>query len=111
NPSRTVNVLEFGGTPTVLHASSRIGQSIGVEQGIVNGHAVLNLRTYRTMANFGGDHKTTFDTDHGPLSLIGVPVIGFAVQKYVNGNVNGVLSNYTGTQNFHSTLEIETHED
>lgn len=111
NPDRTVNVLEFGGTSTVLHASSRIGQSIGVEQGIVNGHAVLNLRTYRTMANLGGDHKTTFDTDRGPLSLIGVPVIGFAVQKYVNGNVNGVLSNYTGTQNYHSALEIETQGD
>ena len=27
----------------------------------------------------------------------GLPVIGFAVQKYVNGNLNGVLSNYGGT--------------
>lgn len=27
----------------------------------------------------------------------GLPVIGFVVQKYVNGNLNGVLSNYGGT--------------
>jgi hypothetical protein len=31
------------------------------------------------------------DTYHG------LPVIGFAVQKYVNGNVGGVLSNYGGS--------------
>jgi hypothetical protein len=33
----------------------------------------------------------------GTLSLRGLPVIGFGVQKYVNGNVDGVLSNYGGS--------------
>ncbi len=28
---------------------------------------------------------------------VGLPVIGFAIEKYVNGNLNGVLSNYGGT--------------
>jgi hypothetical protein len=27
----------------------------------------------------------------------GKPVIGFVVEKYINGNLNGVLSNYGGT--------------
>src|SRR5690606_31160613 len=67
DPYRPVNVLEFGGTSTVLHASSRIGQPIAVEQGIVNGHAVLNLRTYGEIGSVGG-HKTTFATDQGSLS-------------------------------------------
>jgi hypothetical protein len=32
----------------------------------------------------------------GILEMRGLPVIGFGVQKYVNGNVGGVLSNYGG---------------
>jgi hypothetical protein len=36
------------------------------------------------------------DTACKSLTLRGLPVIGFAVQKYVNGNVGGVLSNYGG---------------
>ncbi len=35
-------------------------------------------------------------TDDAGIKYIGLPVVGFAVQKYVNGNVNGVLSNYGG---------------
>lgn len=32
-------------------------------------------------------------------TFTGLPTIGFAVQKYVNGNLGGVLSNYGGTFN------------
>lgn len=35
-------------------------------------------------------------TDDAGIKYTGLPVVGFAVQKYVNGNVNGVLSNYGG---------------
>lgn len=111
-PSNAVNVLEFDHSQSILHASSRIGSSIGVKEGVANGHAVLDLRTYKAWSNYAdGNHKTSFNTVHGTLTLTGVPVIGFAVQKYVNGNVNGVLSNYTGTLNYHSALDIETQGD
>jgi hypothetical protein len=30
----------------------------------------------------------------GTLFALGLPIVGISVQKYVNGNVNGVLSNY-----------------
>jgi hypothetical protein len=30
----------------------------------------------------------------GTLFTRGLPIVGLSVQKYVNGNVNGVLSNY-----------------
>jgi hypothetical protein len=33
----------------------------------------------------------------GGPAYIGLPVTGFAVEKYVNGNVGGVLSNYGGS--------------
>jgi hypothetical protein len=33
----------------------------------------------------------------GTLQLRGLPVIGFGVQKYVNGDVGGLLSNYGGS--------------
>jgi hypothetical protein len=33
----------------------------------------------------------------GTLQLRGLPVIGFGVQKYVNGDVDGLLSNYGGS--------------
>lgn len=32
-------------------------------------------------------------------TFTGLPTVGFAVQKYVNGNLNGVLSNYGGAYN------------
>ena len=39
----------------------------------------------------------TREIDAGDGSLLGLPVVGFAVQKYVNGNVDGtgVLANYS----------------
>jgi hypothetical protein len=30
----------------------------------------------------------------GTLTVAGLPVQGFAAQRYVNGNLNGILSNY-----------------
>ena len=55
-----------------------------------------------------GDGPTTFgwfNIDFGtyaPLTSIeghryyGLPAIGFVAEEYVNGNLNGVLSNYSG---------------
>lgn len=39
------------------------------------------------------EHKLVSTEGH---QYLGLPVIGFVVQKYVNGNVGGVLSNYGG---------------
>ncbi len=40
--------------------------------------------------------------------LKGLPTIGFAVQKYVNGDVGGVLSNYAGSVTHKGTRSITT---
>lgn len=39
------------------------------------------------------DHQLT---DGGGNTYVGLPVIGFSVQQYVNGDVDGLLSNYGG---------------
>jgi hypothetical protein len=42
--------------------------------------------------------STTFNAGQAATATyVGLPAIGFAVQKYVNGNVGGVLSNYGGS--------------
>lgn len=108
--SNAVTILEFGNSPRIFHASSRTARTMSAANEIVNGHAILDLRTYIDFMR-AEDNKTSFNTNNGTVTLTGVPLIGFAVQKYVNGNVDGVLSNYTGTLNFHSTLEVEIEED
>lgn len=40
------------------------------------------------------------------LTYTGLPVVGFAVQKLVNGNVGGVLSNYGGAYNHKYTRNV-----
>lgn len=105
-----VTILEFGNSEGIFHASSRIARTMSATKEIINGHAILDLRTYIDFMK-AEDNKTSFNTNNGTVTLTGAPVIGFAVQKYVNGNVNGVLSNYTGTLNYHSALEVEVQED
>jgi hypothetical protein len=40
-------------------------------------------------------HQITFNSGDAPVTVRGMPVLSFSVQKYVNGNVNGLLSNYS----------------
>jgi hypothetical protein len=46
---------------------------------------------------FDGQARVVRQMDDGDDTYHGLPVIGFAVQEYVNGNVGGVLSNYGGS--------------
>ncbi len=105
-----VNVLGFKVSQPVLQASSRIGRNIAVKEGLDNGHAVLDLRSSRTPM-IQEQNRLSLDSDQGTLELTGIPLVGFAAQKYVNGNINGVLSNYTGSLNFHSTLDAQVQQD
>jgi hypothetical protein len=40
-------------------------------------------------------HQITFYSGGTPVTVRGMPVLSFSTQKYVNGNVNGLLSNYS----------------
>jgi len=86
------NVLTFNNS-NVLAASSRTGVNLNLESGFENGWARIDFRG-NDIGVWGNDRELQTD-DH---LFSGLPVVGFAVQRYVNGELpNGVLSNYSGT--------------
>jgi len=82
------NIISFNNSD-VLSGSSRVQTDLNVIHN--NGWMEVDFTgTFNTIAR-------EIATDAGDFE--GLPVIGFAVQKYVNGDVNGtgVLSNYAGS--------------
>src|SRR5690606_5430415 len=43
---KAVTILEFGNSEGIFHASSRIARTMSATKEIINGHAILDLRTY-----------------------------------------------------------------
>ena len=89
------NVLTFNSS-NVLEASDR---GTGVDLNVIhdNGWMTINFE------GAPGDRELRMDTGE---VLYGLPTIGFAVQKYVNGDLGGVLSNYAGSVTHKSTRSI-----
>lgn len=78
------NVLTFNNSD-VLSASARTGVNLNLETGFENGWARID---------FTGEGRVLETVDN---DFAGLPVVGFAVQRYVNGTLpDGVLSNYSG---------------
>ncbi|WP_409524923.1 hypothetical protein [Nitrincola sp. MINF-07-Sa-05] len=90
------NVLTFNGS-NVLNGSDRVLRNLDVD--FDNGW--LNI-------GFAEVGRTLVDADGvGGDTYAGLPVVGFAVQKYVNGTLpGGVLSNYAGLINHKATRLI-----
>jgi len=79
------NVLTFNDSD-VLDASARTGVNLNLEDGFENGWARID---------FTGEGRELVTENH---IFFGLPVVGFAVQQYVNGTLpGGVLSNYQGS--------------
>ncbi len=90
------NVLTFNSS-NVLKASDRgTGSDLSVIHD--NGWATINFTSATP-----GERELLMDS--GEI-LGGLPTIGFAVQKYVNGDVGGVLSNYAGSVTHKGTRSI-----
>lgn len=89
------NVLTFNSS-NVLKASDRgTGSDLSVIHD--NGWMTINFKaagTARNLEMFSGE------------ILEGLPVVGFAVQKYVNGDLGGVLSNYAGSVTHKGTRSV-----
>jgi hypothetical protein len=96
------NVLTFN-SADVLEASTRSGADLAVVH--ENGWLTIDFSN----AVFGANQPTVYRPSGlgfvtgtprvlpaGGYSFIGLPATGFAVQKYVNGDLGGVLSNYAG---------------
>ncbi|MBS0558329.1 MAG: hypothetical protein JSR27_13065 [Proteobacteria bacterium] len=90
------NVITFGG-PSIL--SSTLTSNLATSALGNNGWLALSF----TDAAHGGSINTGVAKDAHPMRasnkgqvFYGLPVTGFEAENFVNGNVNGVLSNYSG---------------
>ena len=89
------NILTFNDS-NVLSGSDR-GTSHNLDVNFDNG--------WMSVSFLADDASRTLVMDSGD-ELDGLPVIGFAVQKYVNGDVGGILSNYAGSVTHKGTRSI-----
>ncbi len=111
DPQRTdslcweANILTFNSS-NVLGSKNFVNIDTTYQNGWVNLGFALDLTNPNTDWDGGWPHFLVGDSDVTPIgggttttdvSYIGLPVIGFAVNSYVNGDVNGILSNYGAT--------------
>ncbi len=85
-----VNVLTFNNTNVLGSALSLNVPTSGFNSGW------LSLGFPSPVVRSEGTFARELIDDAG-VTYTGLPVIGFGVQQYVNGNVGGVLSNYGGS--------------
>lgn len=101
------NVLSFSGS-NVLESmeAGRSFRNFNLADGWNNGWAVLDFVTAAARPALETEDDVGTLDDGAFLEFFGLPIIGFAVQKYVNGNVGGVLSNYAGSVTHKGTRDI-----
>ena len=96
------NVLTFKNS-NVLSGSSRVSNNLNVD--FNNGWARIGFAQAGTAT---GDEAREISSDGTVYDFSGLPVVGFAVQKYVNGDLNGLLSNYAGSVTHKTQTTITT---
>lgn len=83
------NVVTFNNSNLLSSANSS-----NVSTTFQNGWATIDMSAGHSMTSVNGD------------VYVGLPVTGFAVQSFKNGNVGGVLSNYVGNFDHKGTTSI-----
>lgn len=103
-----VNVISFNEAGTDGRQSDVLGSELRyglpLNEGFVNGWATIDF-TQASAAGAPGTFNTR-SVDGDDFEYLGLPVAGFAVIKYSNGNVGGVLSNYVGVVDHKYTRNI-----
>jgi hypothetical protein len=89
------NVLTFEGSNVL---ASALATNFELEPSFVNGWMSLDF------TGTGVGPRTPLTA--GANAFQGLPVIGFGVQKYVNGDVGGLLSNYVGNVTHKATRSV-----
>jgi hypothetical protein len=92
------NVITFNGSDA-LFSSDRVKRNLNLAAGFDNGWMRIGLEGENRYLLGEGLQEDT-------VEFRGLPVVGFAVQKYVNGNLGGLLSNYGGLVNHKYTRDI-----
>lgn len=95
------NVLSFNESNVLGAPQTRNGTNFDLESGFDNGWARMDF-----VDPAGRPPLPVQDLNSNPLFFEGLPVIGFAVQKYVNGDVGGLLSNYVGNVTHKATRSV-----
>lgn len=91
------NVLTFNGGNVLKSKNTLSIDTTGIPA--VAGWARIGLDMAGHLLSNPGVGLVSTDIANGVLGTgiyAGLPAVGFAVQQYVNGNVNGVLANYGG---------------
>ncbi|MEX0334481.1 hypothetical protein [Vibrio tubiashii] len=99
------NIVNFKQDAAVLGGSSRITKVLTLASGFNNGWATIKFSQ--------GSQELTGATNSGAIQdgdvmVKGLPVIGFAIQKYVNNAATsaGALANYAGSIGHHYASEV-----
>lgn len=106
NLCKEVNVISFGGADSALNASARILH--GLQPDYDEGWAALSFTQGFNLAALQGKQPNAreLESDGGDVFL-GLPVTGFAVFNYQNGELaGGVLANYAASSKHKSTIQI-----
>lgn len=104
-----VNVISFneagedGRQSNVLSSDLRYG--LPLNDGFVNGWATIDFTQAAASGATGNFNVRSVDGED--YEYFGLPVTGFAVIKYTNGNVGGILSNYVGVVDHKYTRDIQ----
>jgi hypothetical protein len=104
SPSTSAPKLCYESNVITFKSSNVLG-SLNLKKDIAdvfsNGWMNLNLGTGHALISPDTNGTTIINTRNGAsvtrVRYTGLPVVGFAVNKLVNGNVGGVLSNYGGS--------------
>lgn len=97
-PTAAGNALCWESTVVTFNNSNLLGSTNNVNVGI----STMENGWMRASFNAAGHTMTSLNGN----VFLGLPVTGFMVQDFVNGNVGGVLSNYAGNFNHKTTTNI-----
>jgi hypothetical protein len=97
-----VNVVSFGSSDVL---GSDLQYGLPLNDGFVNGWATIDFTQSSAAGAPGAFNVRSVDGDD--YEYYGLPVAGFAVIKYSNGDVGGVLSNYVGVVDHKYTRNIQ----
>ncbi|UTF59825.1 hypothetical protein [Gilvimarinus sp. DA14] len=102
-----VSIMTFNGG-SVLDSSENLTYGLNLEEGYEHGWAQIDLSNPYFPGESGTDREAR-EIAGDATTFTGLPVVGFAVQKFENGTLEGgVLSNYAGVVKHKYTRMITT---